>query len=95
MTPRFERQHCLHRGNDPLKYSDGLGVTVGRDEGLELKVLGLVTGFDLRHQPSKCRESAECPETVSQRHCHAAEALELAQRESLPDFRLAWLHAAE
>jgi len=40
-------------------------------------------------------ESGECPETVNQRRCHAAEALELAQRESLPDFRLAWWHAAE
>ena len=61
MTPRFERQHCLHRGNDPLKYSDGLGVTVGRDEGLELKVLGLVTGFDLRHPAIKVPEIGRVP----------------------------------
>jgi hypothetical protein len=30
-----------------------LGVTVGRDEGLELNLLGLVTGFDLRHPAIK------------------------------------------
>jgi hypothetical protein len=30
-----------------------LGVIAGRDEGLELNVLGLVTGFDLRHPALK------------------------------------------
>jgi hypothetical protein len=36
-----------------LSLSGILGVTVGRDEGLELNVLGLVTGFDLRHPAIK------------------------------------------
>ncbi len=30
-----------------------LGVLYGSDEGLELNVLGLVTGFDLRHPALK------------------------------------------
>jgi hypothetical protein len=36
-----------------LSLSGILGVTVGRDEGLELNLLGLVTGFDLRHPAIK------------------------------------------
>jgi hypothetical protein len=36
-----------------LSLSGVLGVTAGRDEGVELNVLGLVTGFDLRHPAIK------------------------------------------
>jgi hypothetical protein len=36
-----------------LSLSGILGVTVARDEGLELNLLGLVTGFDLRHPAIK------------------------------------------
>ena len=44
-----------------LSFSGVLGLTVGRDEGLELNVLGLVTGFDLRHPAIKVPEIGRVP----------------------------------
>jgi hypothetical protein len=44
-----------------------LGIAAGGDEGFELNVLGLVTGFDVRHPGVSARDIAS-PPTVSWRH---------------------------
>ena len=47
-----------------LSLSGILGVTIGRDEGLELNLLGLVMGFDLRHPAIKVPEIGRVPGDV-------------------------------